>query len=155
MSEKKNQSRELASNKKGYHNYEILETFEAGIILTGTEIKSLRSHGASLQESYVKIISNEPWLIGAYIAPYTFGNIYNHDERRDRKLLMHHREIENLRSSVQEKGMSIIALSLYLKNGRVKVKVALGRGKNLHDKRATIKEKEEKRTIQRAIKEHN
>lgn len=154
MSEKKNPSRELVSNKKGYHNYEILETFEAGIVLTGTEIKSLRSHGASLQESYVKIISHEAWLIGSYIAPYSFGNIYNHEERRDRKLLLHHREIDKLRVAVQEKGMSIVALSLYLKNGRVKVKVALGRGKNLHDKRATIKEKEEKRTIQRAIKDH-
>ena len=94
---------ELVSNKKATHNYEILETMEAGIILQGTEIESLRDHGGNLADSYVKVLKRELWLVGSHIAPYRFGNIHNHEERRDRKLLMHKREIERLRELPQRK----------------------------------------------------
>lgn len=146
------ESKELVSNRRAYHDYEILETFEAGILLQGTEVKSLRDGGGSLQESYVKIINNEPLLLGATIAPYRFGNIHNHPDKRDRKLLLHKREIAKLLAASQEKGLTILALALYFKKGHVKVKIGLARGKKLVDKRASIKERDEKRTIQRALK---
>lgn len=122
-------NKDLVSNRKAFHDYEILDTVEAGVVLTGTEIKSLRNHDASLQEAYVKILKNEVWLIGSYIAPYKFGNVYNHEERRDRKLLLHKREIARLKSETQEKGITLIPLALYLKNGRVKVKIGSAKGK--------------------------
>lgn len=148
-----NKTDDLASNKKAFHDYEILETYEAGIALKGTEIKSLRENGASLNESYVKIFKNEAYLIGSYIAPYHFGNVYNHPERRDRKLLLHHYEIRKLKKAIQEKGLTLVALSLYLNSkGVCKIKIALAKGKKLHDKRITIKAKEEKRMIQREMK---
>lgn len=145
-------SNELVSNRKAYHQYHILETFEAGIVLLGTEIKSLRAHGGSLQEAYVRIIKQEAWLIGAHIAPYRFGSIHNHEERRDRKLLLHSREIEKLDARVREKGMTLVPLALYLKKGRVKVSVGLAKGKQLHDKRQSLIEKEKRREIDRAMK---
>lgn len=143
---------DLVSNKRAFHHFEILETFEAGIMLVGTEIKSLRDNGGSLQEAYVKVINGEVWLIGCHIAPYKYGNIYNHQERRDRKLLLHKREIANLRESVQEKGLTIVPLAFYLKEGRVKVKVALAKGKKSADKRAAIKERDDKRHMQKMLK---
>lgn len=143
---------DLVSNKRAFHDYEILETFEAGIALQGTEIKSIRDNGASLQESYIKVIDREPWLIGCSIAPYRYGNIHNHEEKRDRKLLLHKREIEQLRTAVQEKGLTIIALAMFLKNGIVKVKIAIAKGKKLTDKRADIKAKDQKRSMQQAMK---
>src|SRR5215467_9567647 len=118
-----NQSNDLVSNRRASHDYEILETFEAGIVLQGTEIKSIRHHGASLQEAYVKVTQGEIWLIGCSIAPYRFGNIHNHEEKRDRKLLMHKREINRLKVAAQEKGLTIIPLALYLKQGRIKVRL--------------------------------
>lgn len=145
-------SSELVANRKATHHYELLETFEAGIALQGTEIKSLRNHGGSLQESYIKVIDNELWLVGCSIAPYRFGNIHNHEERRDRKLLMHKREIERLRNAVQEKGLTLIPLAFYLKEGRVKVRLAIAKGKKSFDKREAIKERDEKRTIAKMIK---
>ena len=120
---------ELASNRRASHDYEILETLESGIVLLGTEIKSIRDHGASLQESYVKVIRNEVWLVGAHIAHYKFGNTQNHEERRDRKLLLHKREIQQLKTATQEKGLTIIPLSLYLKKGKVKLRIGLCKGK--------------------------
>lgn len=143
---------DLVSNRKAFHDYEILETFESGIVLQGTEIKSLRTHDASLQEAYIKALEGELWLIGSYIAPYKFGNVHNHEERRDRKLLMHKREIKKLREAVQEKGLAIVPLAIYLSKGRAKVKIGLGRGKKHFDKRASIRERDEKRRIQRAMK---
>lgn len=147
-----NQSSELVSNKKATFNYEVLETFEAGIVLMGTEIKSLRDHGGNLQEAYVKIISREMWLVGSSIAQYRFGNIHNHEEKRERKLLMHKREILRLKEAVQEKGLALIPLSLYLKEGRVKVKIAIAKGKKTFDKRESIKERDDKRRIESALK---
>jgi SsrA-binding protein len=145
-------SKEIVSNRRAYHDYEILEKIEAGICLQGTEIKSLRAHGGSLQEAYVRILRGELWLIGASIAPYRFGNIHNHEERRDRKLLLHRYEIEKLASKVKEKGMTLVPLSFYLKEGRVKLCVGLAKGKKQHDKRKAIMEKEQKRAVDRAIK---
>lgn len=145
-------TKDIVSNRKAFHDYEILETLEAGIALSGTEIKSLRNHDASLQEAYVKIIRNEAWLINSYIAPYKFGTFYNHEERRDRKLLLHKREIARLRTESEEKGITLVPLAMYLKEGRVKVKIATAKGKKKGDKRAAIKEKEEKRHIARAMK---
>jgi len=145
---------ELVSNRRASYDYEILETFEAGMILLGTEIKSLRNHGGSLQDSYVDVRDGTLMLLNASIAPYSFGNIFNHEDRRPRKLLMHKREIERLRKQVQEKGLSIIPLSIYLnKRGLAKVRIALAKGKKAYDKRAALKEKEDKRSIQRALDE--
>ena len=144
--------KELVQNRKGRYDFQISETFEAGIVLQGTEIKSLRSGGGSLQEAYIKIIRDELWLIGAHIAPYSHGNIHNHEERRDRKLLMHKYEIEKLLASTREKGMTLVPLSLYLKNGRVKCKFGIAKGKKQHDKRAAIKDREKKKEIDRAMK---
>lgn len=152
MNEKNN---ELVSNRRATFDYEILETFEAGIALLGTEIKSLRDNGGSLQEAYVKVLENELWLIGSTIAPYRYGNIHNHEEKRDRKLLMHKREILKLRVATQEKGLTIIPLALYLKSGRVKLRIAIAKGKKSHDKRAAVKERDDKRQMQKAMKQHN
>lgn len=146
-------SQDLVSNRRATHDYEILETFEAGLVLQGTEIKSIRAHGATLQEAYVKPLKGEIWLIGASIAPYRFGNIHNHEEKRDRKLLLHKREIQKLKTAVQEKGLTLIPLGLYLKDGRVKIKIAIAKGKKTFDKRADIKEKDEKRRVQQAVKQ--
>lgn len=145
-------SSELVSNRKASHNYEILETFEAGIVLVGTEIKSLREHGGSLQDAYVKITHGELWLVNCSIAPYKHGNIHNHEERRIRKLLMHKREIARLRRFTEEKGMALIPLNIHLSKGRAKVKIATARGKKLFDKRDTIKKRDEQRRIDRAMK---
>lgn len=146
--------KEIVSNRAARHNYEILETFEAGVVLKGTEIKSLRDGGGSLNESYVTIITGEVWLVAAQIAPYKYGNIYNHEEKRSRKLLVHKRERERLRKSIQEKGLTIVPLSMYFKEGIVKVEIAIARGKKLHDKRTALKERDIKREMDRAIKNH-
>ena len=144
---------DLVSNRRATFNYEILDTLEAGIALRGTEIKSLRNNGGTLQDAYVKIIDNEAWLVGCNIAPYSFGNIHNHEERRDRKLLLHKKEIERLQTSVHEKGLAVIPLALYLKTGRIKVRIAIAKGKKTHDKRQAIKERDEKREMDKAMKQ--
>lgn len=146
-------SAELVSNRKAYHDYEILETFEAGMVLQGTEIKSLRQGGGGLAEAYVRIMNNELWLIGGYIAQYKFGNIHNHEESRDRKLLMHRREIDRLKKMVQQKGLTIVPLKIFLKAGRAKLKIGLGRGKKNIDKRHALKERDVQRQIERRMKE--
>lgn len=151
---KKKSSAELVSNRKAHFHYEIGETFEAGLALKGTEIKSIREGGGSLQEAYVKITKGELWLVGSSIAPYRFGNVHNHEDKRERKLLMHKREIYRLKAATQEKGYAIIPLSLYLKRGRVKVKIALAKGKKSYDKRETIKARDEKKRMDKLMKEH-
>ncbi len=150
---KKNDS-ELVSNRKAGYDYEILETLEAGVSLQGTEIKSLRNHGGSLQDSYVDIKGPEVWLINSSISPYRFGNIHNHEDRRERKLLLHKREIEYLRKQKVEKGLQLIPLAIYLnKKGMAKVKLAIAKSKKAYDKRAALKEREDARSIERALKE--
>jgi len=153
MAKDKKHEGDLVSNRRALHDYEILETYEAGIVLMGTEIKSLREHGGSLQEAYVRVIAEEVWLIGAHIAPYRFGNIHNHPERRDRKLLLHKREISKMREWGQEKGCTLVPLALYLKKGRVKIRIGAGKGKKLVDKREAIKTRDEKRHMQQAMKQ--
>ena len=155
MSKNKSES-ELVSNRRATHDYEILDTYESGIVLKGTEIKSLRDHGGSLQEAYVLVSdSGDVILKNSSIAPYRFGGVFNHEERRDRKLLLHKREIAKLKSLSQEKGLTLIPLAMYLKNGIVKVKIGVARGKRSYDKRASLKEKEHKRAIDRAMKDHS
>lgn len=143
---------ELVSNRKAGYNYEILETFEAGLILQGTEIKSLRDHGGNLLEAFIKVEGSQLFLYGFSIAPYKFGNIYNHEEKRVKKLLMHKREIAELKKASQEKGFTLIPLNVYLVKGRAKIKIAIAKGKKAHDKRDAIKERDEKRNIQRLYK---
>jgi SsrA-binding protein len=144
--------KELVSNRKAGFNYEILETFEAGIVLFGTEIKSLRDNGGSLNDAYLKILSSEIWLVGAHMAPYRYGNIYNHEEKRDRKLLMHKKEIIKLKTANQEKGFALIPLSIYLIKGKAKIKIAIAKGKKVADKRESIKERDDKKRISQAMK---
>ncbi|MCB1149219.1 MAG: SsrA-binding protein SmpB [Chlamydiia bacterium] len=146
--------KDLVVNRRARHDYEILETYETGIVLQGTEVKSLRDNGGSLAEAYCKVLTDELWLVACSIAPYRFGNIHNHEEKRQRKLLMHKNEIEKLRRAMQEKGLTVVPLSMYLnKRGRVKVSIGLARGKKLHDKRSAIKERDEKRAMQRTLKQ--
>lgn len=146
-------SSELVSNRKVGHDYEILETFEAGLVLVGTEIKSLKNHGGSLQDAYVDVKGPELWLLNSTISPYTFGNVFNHEDKRPRKLLMHKNEIEKIRRTIVEKGLLLIPLSIYLnKKGIAKVKIAIAKGKKAYDKRAALKEREDKRSMQRAVK---
>ena len=143
---------DLVQNRKAFHDYEILQTCEAGIVLVGTEIKSLRDHGGTIQDAYVKILNGEAFLINASIAPYKFGNIHNHEEKRDRKLLLHKSEIEKLKKALDQKGLTLIPLSLYLSKGRCKVKLGLGKGKKSYDKREAIKKRESNRSIDRLLK---
>ena len=144
---------EVARNKRASYEYEILDTLEVGIVLTGTEIKSLRKNGADISSAYISCDKQELWLINSSIAPYAFGNIYNHEEKRKRKLLAHHKEIVRLNAAILEKKLTCIPLKLYFKNSRAKLVIALARGKKLHDKRAAIKERDEKRTIDRLMKQ--
>lgn len=144
---------DLVSNRKVFHNYEILETFEAGIALTGTEVKSLRDHGGSLQDAYVNIgKDNSVILKNSSIAPYKLGNIYNHEERRDRKLLLHKREIAKLANISKDQGLTIVPLSMYFKGSYIKVKIGIARGKKLYDKRQDIKKRDAQRDIQQKMK---
>ncbi|HEY2092591.1 MAG TPA: SsrA-binding protein SmpB [Thermoanaerobaculia bacterium] len=142
----------IASNKKAFHDYHVLDKFEAGMELTGTEVKSLRDRGATLKDSYVVFKSGEAFLFGAHISPYTHGNRENHDPERTRRLLLHRREIEKLEAQVVEKGLTIVPLRLYFKGGRVKAEIAVVRGKKLYDKRETEKKREADRETAIAMK---
>ncbi len=152
MSDKKNYSKEITTNRKAFHEYEILERFEVGIALVGTEVKSVRSQGASLQEAYISCEGSGLSLINASIPPYTHGNIHNHEEKRKRPLLASRREISKIREAITEKGMTCIPIKLYIKNSLIKLEIAIGRGKKLYDKREDIKAREDKREISRALK---
>jgi len=143
----------IVTNRRVSHEYHILDRFEAGIALVGTEVKSLRmSGGMTLKDCYVDVESGEMILIGAHIQPYEQGNIYNHDPERPRKLLMHKLEIFRLSQRILEKGLTLIPLRVYFKEGLVKLELGLCRGKHSFDKRASIKERESKRDMERAIK---
>lgn len=144
----------IASNRRAGRDYAVLERFEAGIALWGTEVKSLRVSGSmSLKDSYADIEEGEAFLVGAHIEPYAQGNIYNHDPERPRKLLMHKREILKVGQRVAEKGLTLVPLRVYFKNGLVKVELGLCRGKRSYDKRAAIKDRETKRELDRALKQ--
>lgn len=142
----------IASNKKAFHEYEIMDKFEAGIVLLGTEVKSLRDGRINLSEGWISIDSTTVTLKQVHIGHYSHGNIYNHSEIRERKLLLHKSEISKLEKSVSTKGLSIVPLKLYLKKGWFKVEIGLGRGKKLHDKRDSAKRKDAERQIARAMK---
>ena len=146
----------LASNRKAQRDYLILEKIEAGIILTGTEVKSVKQGHVSIQEGYVHIDDHmEAWLIGCTIQPYDHGNIFNHNQTRERKLLLHSKEIARLYGKIREKGLTTVPLKMYLVRGKVKVKIGLAKGKNVVDKRDTIKRREADRDSQRAMRSHN
>lgn len=132
-------------NKKAYFDYTILEELEAGIALTGTEIKSIRKGSIDLKDTFVNIKNNEAFILNMYIAKYEEGNIFNHDERRTRKLLLHKKEIKKLKEQIKQEGLTIIPLKLYFKKNKVKILIGVCRGKKLYDKRQSLKEKDLKR----------
>jgi len=142
----------IAENRKARHEYQLLERYEAGLVLTGTEVKSLRAGGASLQQAYADVRGDEVWLIGAHIAEYGAGNIQNHEPERDRKLLLHRKEIASLTGKVQQRGLTLVPTRLYFKDGRAKVELALARGKEVRDKRRDIAKRDADRQIERALK---
>lgn len=143
----------IAQNKKATHDYFIEESFEAGIVLTGTEIKSIRKGKVQLKDSYAKITNNEIFWFGGHIAPYEQGNRFNHDETRTRKLLLHRKEINKMIGKVKEEGYALIPLKIYLKGGYAKMELALAKGKKNYDKRETLKKKDAQRDIQRALRD--
>jgi SsrA-binding protein len=142
----------IAENRRARHEYQLLERYEAGIVLTGTEVKSLRAGRANLQRAFADIRGNELWLVGAHIAEYESGNIQNHDPDRERKLLLHRRQIDSLLGKVRERGLTLVPTRLYFKDGRAKVELALARGKETRDKRRDIAERDVRRQIERALK---
>lgn len=140
----------IASNRRATFDYKIEERMEAGLVLTGTEVKSLRVNGCSLTEGYVRLKGREAWLVNVQIPPYGQGTFFSqHEPRRDRKLLLHARELKRLLGTLQEKGFALLPLRLYFKRGRVKAELGLGRGKKHYDKRETIKKREAEREVQR------
>jgi SsrA-binding protein len=143
----------IASNKKALHDYFVVQKLEAGLALTGTEVKSLRDGKANLKDSYVIFKDGEAYLFGAHISPYTHGNLQNHDPERTRKLLLHRREIDKLRVQTVEKGLSVVPLRLYFKGAKVKAEIAVVRGKKQYDKRETEKTREADREAAQAMKQ--
>ncbi len=142
----------IAENRRARYDYQLLERFEAGIALTGTEVKSLRDGRATLAQAYAEVREGEAWLVGAEIATYDQGNRANHDPTRPRKLLLHRREIDSLYGKVREKGLTVVPTRLYFKDGRVKVELALARGKERLDKRRDLQERDARRQMERALK---
>jgi SsrA-binding protein len=142
----------IADNRRARHDYELLERFEAGLVLTGTEVKSLRQGRASLAQAFADVRDGEVWLVGAEIATYEQGNIANHEPSRDRKLLLHRGEIESLYGKVRERGLTLVPTRMYWKDGRAKVEIALARGKQTIDKRRDIAKRDADRAMQRALK---
>ena len=142
----------IAENRRARHEYHLLERYEAGLVLTGTEVKSLRDGKAILQRAFGDLRDGELYLVGAHIPEYTQGNIQNHDPDRDRKLLLHRREIDSLYGEVREKGLTLVPTRLYFKDGRVKVELALARGKERIDKRRDLAERDARRQMERALK---
>jgi SsrA-binding protein len=142
----------IADNRRARHDYNLLDRYEAGLVLTGTEVKSLREGKTSLQQAYAEVREGEAWLVGVHIAEYDQGNRANHDPDRPRKLLLHRREVDRLYGQVREKGFTVVPTRLYFKDGRVKVELALARGKELHDKRRDIADRDARREMERQLK---
>jgi SsrA-binding protein len=151
MAQNKGDSRTIAENRKARHDYTVLDTIECGIVLTGTEVKSIRHSEISLTGSYAAVLKGELWLIGADIAAYKFGNRFNHSPQSMRKLLVHAKEVEELRMKTEAKGLTLIPLKVYLKSGKIKVAIGVCRGKAMHDKRETLKKKAIRRDLERGI----
>jgi SsrA-binding protein len=144
--------RDVAQNRRALHEYEIVDRVEAGLVLQGSEVKGLRDRGATIRDAYVQIRDGEAWLVGAHISEYENAGYGGHDPRRTRKLLLHRREIERLAGALAERGLALVPLRLYFKDGRAKIELGLGRGKTLYDKRRTIAERDARREAERAIK---
>jgi SsrA-binding protein len=147
-----NGERLIVENRRARHDYHLLERVEAGLVLTGTEVKSLRDGRASLQQAYADVRDGELWLVGAHISVYDQGNLANHDPDRDRKLLVHKHELASLAAKVAQRGLTLVPTKLYFKDGRAKVELALARGKEVRDKRRDIAKREADRDMQRALK---
>jgi SsrA-binding protein len=144
--------RTVATNRRARHEYEILETVEAGLVLRGTEVKSLRTGQITFKDAYATIRNDEGWLVGCHISPYSHGTDANHDPERDRKLLLHRRELTRLVGKIAERGLTLIPLRLYFTHGRAKVELGLARGRKLHDKRSAIREREVRREMDKAAR---
>jgi SsrA-binding protein len=142
----------IAENRRARHEYHLLERMEAGLVLAGSEVKSLRQGGAQLQRAFADIRDGELWLVGAHIAPYDQAGVENHDPDRDRKLLLHRRELDSLKGKVLERGFTLVPTKLYFKDGRAKVEVALAKGKDVRDRRREIAKRESDRQIERALR---
>lgn len=142
----------ITMNRKASHEYFLLDRFEAGLVLQGTEIKSIRKGSVQLKDAYISFVGNEAFIKEMHIPPYDFGNRFNHDETRIRKLLLHKEEIKKLQDKVKLKGFTIVPVSLYLEKGMAKMEIALAKGKNLHDKRESEKARDAKREIEKALK---
>lgn len=153
MDQKQDKIKIVYNNKRATFDYEILERFEAGVVLTGTEIKSVRDNKVSLQQSFVQARGDELWLLEANIAQYVHGNRENHDPKRPRKLLLHRREINRILTNLTQKGLTVVPTRMYLKGGRAKVEVALARGKRKYDKREDIARRDADRQVERALRE--
>jgi SsrA-binding protein len=145
----------IAQNKTARLNYFIGDTYEAGIVLVGTEVKSIREGRVNLKDSYAMVKEGEVWLHEMHVSPYSHGNRYNHEPLRTRKLLLHNREIKKLYGKSREKGLTLVPLKVYFKNGKVKVEIGVGSGKKLYDKREDMKQKDDRRDMQRAMRERN
>jgi SsrA-binding protein len=152
MAKEKSGEQIICVNRQARHNYFIDETYEAGLVLVGSEVKSLRDGKANLKDSYARIQKGEAFLVNAHVSPYAGANQFNHEPTRPRKLLLHQREIERLTGKTKEKGLTLIPLRLYFKNGRAKVELGLARGKKLYDKRETLKRKMAEREVERSLK---
>jgi len=146
------EDRVVATNRRARHEYEILETLEAGLVLQGTEVKSLRDGGVSFKDSYATVRNGEAWLRGCHISPYSHGTDANHEPERDRKLLLHKREITRIVGKTAEKGLTVVPLKVYFKRGRIKIELGLARGKKLHDKRSALRERETRREMEKAAR---
>jgi SsrA-binding protein len=142
----------IADNRRARHEYHLSDRYEAGIVLTGTEVKSLRDGRATLQRAYADLRNGELWLVGAHISTYDQGNLANHDPDRDRKLLLHRREIAAVTGKVRERGFTLVPTRLYFKDGRAKVEIALARGKDVRDKRSDVSKRDAQRQIDRELK---
>src|SRR2546425_12167889 len=139
--------RTIATNRRARHEYDIVETVEAGMVLRGTEVKALRAGQVTFKDSYATVRNSEAWLLGCHISPYSHGTDANHDPERDRKLLLHRGQIARLSGKVAERGLTLIPLRIYFKQGRAKLEIGLARGKKLHDKRSTLREREVRREM--------
>jgi SsrA-binding protein len=148
---KEAREKDITVNRRAFHDYFIDERFEAGLVLTGSEVKSLRDHRAHLKDAYARFFGDELFLVGAHINPYAPASQFGHDPIRTRKLLLHRREIERLRGKIQERGLTLVPLRLYWSKGRAKAELGLGRGKKQYDKRASIRERMEHREVERAM----
>ncbi len=142
----------IAGNRRARFDYEVQETFEAGLVLLGSEVKSLRNHGASIGESFATVKAGEVWVMGLHISPYAFARDGGHDPLRPRKLLLHRREIERITSRVAERGLTLVPLRMYFRDGKAKMELALAKGRTKGDKRQVIREREERREMERGIR---